>query len=144
MTGSGDPGRSRRRPRFTSRAAVLAIVFCAISLSLAYPVREYISQRRQIAELTAQRGQINTELRHLYARRRELADPAYIEQQARTRMHMCLPQQTCYVVIGRQHARPAAAAAHLAGTAWYRRVWTSVQHADTVPRPAAHHGRPAQ
>jgi cell division protein FtsB len=143
MTVPGDPGRSRRRPRFTSRAAVLAIVFCAIALSLAYPVREYISQRRQIAELTAQRGQINAELRHLYARRRELADPAYIEQQARTRMHMCLPQQTCYVVIGRQHARPAAAA-HLAGTPWYRRVLTSVQHADTAPRGAAHHGRPAQ
>ena len=28
------------RARFTSRAAVLAVVLCAIALSLAYPVRE--------------------------------------------------------------------------------------------------------
>ena len=46
----------RDRPRFTSRAAVLAVVLCAIALSLAYPVREYIGQRRQIDQLTAQRA----------------------------------------------------------------------------------------
>jgi len=43
------------RVRLTSRAAVLAVVVCAIALSLAYPVREYIAQRRQIDQLQAER-----------------------------------------------------------------------------------------
>ena len=32
----------RERARFTSRAAVLVVVVCAIALSLAYPVRDDI------------------------------------------------------------------------------------------------------
>jgi len=50
------------RPRFTSRAAVLAVVVCAIALSLAYPVREYIAQRRQIDQLQAQSQATTAEL----------------------------------------------------------------------------------
>ena len=38
------PGEDR--VRLTSRAAVLAVVICAIALSLAYPVREYIGAHR--------------------------------------------------------------------------------------------------
>jgi len=47
------PGRppGADRAKFTSRAAVLAVVLCAIALSLAYPVREYIAQRAAKAVL---------------------------------------------------------------------------------------------
>ncbi len=38
----------------TGRAALLAMVICAIMLSLAYSVREYIAQRQQIDQLLAQ------------------------------------------------------------------------------------------
>ena len=51
-----------QRARFTSRAAVLAVVVCAIALSLAYPVREYIAQRRQIDQLVAQSQATSAEL----------------------------------------------------------------------------------
>ena len=40
-----------RPTRLTGRAALLAVVICAIALSLAYPVREYIAQRQQIDQL---------------------------------------------------------------------------------------------
>jgi len=43
-----------RPTRLTGRAALLAVVICAIALSLAYPVREYIAQRQQIDQLLAQ------------------------------------------------------------------------------------------
>ncbi|MGO9294631.1 MAG: FtsB family cell division protein [Streptosporangiaceae bacterium] len=143
MTAPADPRRGRHRPRFTSRAAVLAIVVCAIAMSLAYPVREYLSQRRQIAELTVAREQIDAQLRRLAAQQRELRSPAYIEQQARDKLHMCLPTQTCYVVVGVGHhsARAAGSAAHPAGSPWYRRVWSSVQQADQVPRAASRTSR---
>ena len=125
----------RRRPqrqdraRLTSRAAVLAVVVCAIALSLAYPVREYIAQRRQIDQLQAQRSVVLGQLRQLEHQRQRLNDPAYIEQLARDRLHMCLRGQTCYVVIGTsQHHRGQAAAGGL--TPWYARLWESVQQAD--------------
>jgi cell division protein FtsB len=121
-----------RRPRFSGRAAVLAVVFCAITLSLAYPVREYISQRHQIDQLLAMHQQLSAQLRQLQARQRQLANPAYIAQQARDRLHMCLPKQTCYVIINPQPAG-LKAAARRAATPWYERLWASVQQADRTP-----------
>jgi cell division protein FtsB len=122
------------RARFTSRAAVLAVVLCAIALSLAYPVREYIAQRRQIDQLLAQSAQTQAQLARLQAEAARLNDPAYIEQQARDRLHYCMPRQTCYVIVGGQPARNPGAAAAVAGTPWYERLWSSVQQAD---RPAS-------
>ncbi len=58
LAGSG-PARSRTQ--FTGRAAVLAIVLCGIALSLAYPVREYISQRKQIDQLLAASARVKAE-----------------------------------------------------------------------------------
>jgi cell division protein FtsL len=128
-----EPGTAHRRSRFTSRAAVLAIVVCAIALSLAYPVREFIAQHRQIDQLEAQRQQIGAELRRLRAEQRELSSTAYIEQQARDKLHMCAPAQTCYVVInGSRHAGHAAAASG-AAEPWYQRVWSSLLQAGHKP-----------
>ena len=81
---------------------MLAVVICAIALSLAYPVREYIAQRRQIDQLVAQRqATVGRAGAGCSAEAAQLNDPAYIEQQARDRLHMCMPGQTCYVIIGR-------------------------------------------
>jgi cell division protein FtsB len=127
-----DSGSVRPRPRFTSRAAVLVVVVCAIALSLAYPVREYLAQLRQIDQLRAQQAQITAQLRQLRAERRELASPAYVQQQARDRLHMCLPAQTCYVIVsGNKHSAPAAHG-HVTVTPWYARLWSSVRQADEV------------
>jgi len=116
------------RARLTSRAAVLAVVICAIALSLAYPVREYIAQRRQIDQLQAERQMLNGQLASLQHVQQRLGDPAFIEQLARNKLHMCLRGETCYIVIGGQTAAPAAAAASL--TPWYERLWQSVQEAN--------------
>ena len=120
------------RARFTSRAAVLAVVICAIALSLAYPVREYIGQRRQIDQLEAQRQTIGVRVHRLEAEHRKLTDPAYVRQQARDRLHMCLPSQTCYVVIPGKHFAGLAAPASAPVTPWYERLWHSVRAANQV------------
>jgi cell division protein FtsL len=116
------------RARLTSRAAVLAVVICAIALSLAYPVREYIAQRRQIDQLQAERQMLNGQLASLQHQQQRLGDPAYIEQLARNKLHMCLRGETCYIVIGGQTAGSGAEAASL--TPWYERLWQSVQQAN--------------
>jgi cell division protein FtsL len=127
--GSPQPDRSR----LTTRAAVLAVVLCAVALSLAYPVREYIAQRRQIDQLEAQRQEIAVELGRLEQEQQQLSSNAYVEQQARDRLHMCLPTQKCYVIINRQWPAGKAATAHVPGTPWYERLWDSVRQADKAP-----------
>jgi cell division protein FtsL len=135
MTAPADPPpAARERARFTSRAAVLAVVICAIALSLAYPVREYIGQRRQIDQLEAQRQTIEIQLRRLDTLHHKLTSRSYVEQQARDQLHMCLPSQTCYVVIPlKPAAGKAAARASSPSTPWYERLWHSVRAANQAP-----------
>jgi cell division protein FtsL len=165
MTGSAggrgrpDPGLQppqSARSRLTSRAAVLAVVLCAIALSLAYPVREYIAQRRQIDQLEAQRQAIGLKLSQLQQEQKRLSGNAYVEQQAQDRLHMCLPKHKCYVIINPPRPAVKAPARPVPGTPWYERVWSSVQQADKAPsdkavsdkagsgRPASHHAAPGK
>jgi cell division protein FtsB len=121
---------ARPRPRLTSRAAVLAVVICAVALSLAYPVREYIAQRRQLDQLQAEHQIEAAQVSKLEAEQKRLTDPSYIEGQARARLNLCLPRETCYVVIdGRPGGGLPQPAAAKTG-AWYATLWKSVQQAD--------------
>src|ERR1700685_1264153 len=85
------------RSRFTSRAAVLAVVICAIALSLAYPVREYIAQRRQIDQLVTQQQNATNQVKKLEQQQARLSSPSYIEQIARQQLDMCFPGAQCYI-----------------------------------------------
>lgn len=118
------------RNRLTSRAAVLAVVICAVALSLAYPVREYIAQRRQIDQLQAQRQATLTKLGQLQHQQQRLKDPAYVEQLAMDRLHLCMPGTRCYVVIGAGPGSPSGHATAPGGPPWYERLWGSVKAAD--------------
>jgi cell division protein FtsB len=118
-----------RSTRLTGRAALLAVVICAIALSLAYPVREYIAQRQQIDQLLAQRAATSAQVKALQAQAAALGQASYVEQRARDDLHMCFPGEQCYQVIA--GAAPAASArAKRAGTPWYSRLWQSVQRAN--------------
>jgi cell division protein FtsL len=122
------------RPKLTSRAAVLAVVLCAISLTLAYPVREYIADHRQIDQIAAQNTQIAAAVKRQRAELRALESPSRIEQEARDGLHMCFPTQKCYEVIYPTVPQPRSHALHVA-TPWYGRLWKSVEAADaSTPR----------
>ncbi len=135
------PERRRPQPadraRFTSRAAVLAVVICAVALSLAYPVREYIAQRRQIDQLVAERQMTLEQLRSLQREQQRLNNPAYIEQLARQELNMCYPGTRCYVVEGSQPRIGTAQAAKAGPAPWYDKLWRSVQQADANPESTA-------
>jgi cell division protein FtsL len=118
------------RPHFTGRAAILAVVLCAIALSLAYPIREYIAQRRQIDQLQAQRQQLALHLKQLRQEQKRLHDPSYIEREARDRLHMCFPNQKCYVIIEPAPKNAQITTGRADGEPWYARLWKSVQQAN--------------
>ena len=119
-----------RSTRLTGRAALLAVVICAIALSLAYPVREYIAQRQQIDQLLAQQQSMAAQVKALQAEDSQMSQTWYIEQEAEDQLHMCFPSAQCYEVISGAPAKPSAARAQAAADPWYAKLWTSVQQAN--------------
>ena len=127
------PAAAPRTTRLTGRAAVLAVVICAIALSLAYPVREYVAQRRQIDQMVAQQQTMLAQVKSLRAQQAKLASPAYIEQLARQELDMCFPGAQCYIVEGGQPPATTAPAPRPGPAPWYAKLWQSVEQADASP-----------
>ena len=113
-----------RTTRLTGRAAVLAVVICAIVLSLAYPVREYVAQRRVLDQLVAQ------QVKSLEAQQVKLSSQSYIEQLARQELDMCFPGKQCYIVEGAQPVAGPARTSRPGPAPWYAKLWQSVEQAD--------------
>src|ERR1700751_4235145 len=122
-----------RSTRLTGRAAVRAAGICAVAPSLAYPVREYIAQRQQIDQLLAQQQTLSAQVQALQQQDTKLTQTWYIEQQARTQLHMGSPDKQCYEVIsGRPPGQPASSK-QSASDPWYDKVLQSVKRADAQP-----------
>jgi cell division protein FtsB len=128
-------GRSSRRTTLTGRAAVLALVLCALVVMLADPIRQYVGQRSQIAGQRSANAALQREVDALTAQQRLWSDPNYVRQQARERLYYVMPGETPFVVVGGQGTArsapggPRAAPQAAAGSAWYGRLWSSVQQA---------------
>jgi cell division protein FtsB len=122
---------SASRAHLTSRAAILAIVVCAIALSLAYPIREYIAQRREIAELRQEQRAAQQQVEQLAKHKQRLGDESYIKREARRRLHYCMPGEKCYVVLDGSGGFGNAQREHAPRTPpWYVTLWRSVEAAD--------------
>ncbi|GAB1821195.1 FtsB family cell division protein [Herbidospora sp. RD11066] len=120
-----------KRPQLTGRAAILAVVVCAIAMSLAYPVREFLAQRRQIAQLEQQQAKALSDLRSLEEERKRLEDPEYIKRAAREKLHFCEPGAHCYGVLEDKTKTSAATGPRKpAVSPWYISLWQSVEAAD--------------
>jgi cell division protein FtsB len=122
-----------RPTKLTGRAALLAIVICAIALSLAYPVREYIAQRQQIDQLLALQQANAAQVQALEQQDGKLTQTWYVEQQAEDELHMCFPHEQCYEVVSGQSTQAAKAKQQAATNPWYATLWQSVQRADAEP-----------
>src|SRR6516162_5396450 len=127
------PPASPRTTRLTSRAAVLAVVICAIALSLAYPVRSYLAQRQQIDQLVAQQHTMLDQVKNLEAEQAKLSERSYIEQLARQELDMCFPGTQCYVVEGSQPLINGTRDQQSGPAPWYAKLWRSVEQADASP-----------
>jgi cell division protein FtsL len=131
------PAAAPRTTRLTGRAAVLAVVICAIALSLAYPVREYVAQRRQIDNMVAQQQTMLAQVKNLEAEQAKLSSPSYIEQLARQELDMCFPGTQCYIVEGGQPLISTARSPRPGPAPWYAKLWQSVEQADANPKSPA-------
>jgi len=135
-----DPARTGATG-LTTRAAVLGLVVCAMVVSAALPLREYLAQRGAIAKAVATQRTQEQQVRALEAEKQRLQDPAYIASEARRRLHFVLPGETAYILVppsaGPAPRRSRDARAELpAGpeAPWYSQLYDSVRAADS-PAP---------
>lgn len=121
-----------RRNRLTGRAALLALVMCSLVVALAYPIRQYVSQRSDIADQRRKAEEAGRELDRLRDEKARWQDPAYVEQQARLHLHFVRPGETGYIVQDGtgSAAGPAPKSKDRAGQPWYDTLWQGVDSAD--------------
>jgi cell division protein FtsB len=113
------------------RAAILAVVVCVLTLTIAGPVRTYFSQRTEQQQLATAESQLRSQIANLEQQKGKLADPAYIAAQARERLGFVMPGDTPYQV-----QLPAGALAPTAPPAppptahsnqpWYTALWHTI------------------
>jgi cell division protein FtsB len=126
-------GRTPRRGRLTGRAALLALTLCALVVALAYPTRQYLAQRSQIAGQGEQARQVRLRVEQLQEQKARWDDPDYVRAQARAQLHYVMPGETGYTMAG----QPGGTGPHgdsASGTAadrpWYDNLWDGVNAAD--------------
>jgi cell division protein FtsB len=126
------------RPRaLTSRATVLIALVVALALAYTYPLRVYLEQESQIAEMeratAAQRAEIEETAKKLAKWR----DDDYLRIQARERYFYVRPGETPLLVVNDTEgaARKAAEQAPAAvPDRWYDTLWSSVEAANAEPQ----------
>jgi cell division protein FtsB len=128
--------RPVRRNKLTGRAALLALVLCALVVALAYPTRQYIAQRGDIADQRRAAEAAKKQVEKLREEKARWEDPDYVAAQARERLHYVLPGETGYQVAGPVTTSSANGQGTAADTAahrpWYDNLWDGVDQADAV------------
>jgi cell division protein FtsB len=132
--GNADAARLGRQTALTARAAILLLAVASVVVAIALPLKIWLGQRGDIARLTAQTHQTQARLGQLNADHRRWQDPGYVEAQARQRLHLVVPGQKTFVVLGKDHSSRLAAARHRAAVTtgpWYSQFWQSDKAAGT-------------
>ncbi|MGK5680926.1 FtsB family cell division protein [Actinoplanes sp. URMC 104] len=122
------------RPRaLTGRAMVLIIVFVALALAYTYPLRVYLAQESEIAQLEADQARQRELIAQKSQELQKWQDPEYLRAQAREKLFYVRPGETPLLVLN----DPAGAAADAGQKApaaapdrWYDTLWSSVRAAD--------------
>ncbi|MGW1893173.1 FtsB family cell division protein [Streptomyces sp. NPDC002004] len=122
--------RQARRSRLTGRAAILVLVFCSMVVAIAYPMREYVSQRAEIADLRRQQERERQRVEELRDEKARWQDDSYARQRIRDRLHYVMPGETGYTVVDPEAAHRTRTTQGAADRPWYSNVWDGVDKAD--------------
>jgi cell division protein FtsB len=120
----------------TGRLAVLALVLAVVVVALALPVRGFLAQRAEIAELTARKAAAEAAIAQLQETKRLWGDDAYVRTQARSRLHYVMPGESGYVVVTPEpeptESRPVAPVGEVTTpvTPWFTTLWDSARAVD--------------
>jgi cell division protein FtsB len=112
----------------TRRAAILALVVCALALTVAVPLRNFLTQREELAHLEQQQAFESRQLAELDRQRDQLRDPAYVAAQARERLGYVKSGEIPYVVqLPGDAGAPETSVAPGGPVVWFDRLWSDVR-----------------
>ncbi len=103
----------------------------ALAVTLAWPARALLDQRREVAALRAENQATLQRISDTQAALDRWQDRAYVESQARARLHFVRPGETAYVVVGPGEQTPQVTAppVEVAKAPWFDTLWKSVEGA---------------
>ncbi|MGX7825319.1 FtsB family cell division protein [Actinokineospora sp. 24-640] len=110
----------------TRRAAILVTVVCALALSVAVPLRTYLSQRSDVQMEQQRQAELRAEVDELVRRRTELADPEQVRAEARARLRFVMPGETPYMVELPSDTETGVPATPVPRQPWYQNLWESM------------------
>ncbi len=122
----------KQRGSLTGRAAVLALVFGLLVLTLAVPVRSWFAQRAEISGLEASVPAARERVAELQILQERWADPAFVVAEARRRLHFVMPGEVGYTTTGAAGLPAEAALVGVRAGTWYDKIWIAVEQADQL------------
>jgi cell division protein FtsB len=134
------------------KAIILAMVVCALALTLSVPMRTYFSQRSEATELAQERRELEADLARLRDRRAQQQDPAFIRSEAKDRLRLVMPGETPYIVQVpgiEAPPRPSGPTQSKSPDPWYTDLWHTIAEPPPAepgpesPEPAAESVPPA-
>ncbi|MBU6311249.1 MAG: septum formation initiator family protein [Actinomycetales bacterium] len=115
----------------------LIVVLAALAVTLAIPVRAWLTQRAEISALEADVAAAQIRVADLQQELEDWNDPAFVIAQARSRLHFVFPGEVGYVVLGSDDrpVTPDTTAAQRP-VPWYEQLWESTRQADLAGAPS--------
>jgi cell division protein FtsB len=128
---------SRATSQLIRQIAVLGLVFCAVALALAVPLRNYLAQRADLGVEISKQQQGETTLAARTQEQAALADPAYIASEAKRRLQYVKPGDTVYYVHAPALPGPTATAAPSVAPSvpWYSHLWDTLSDPTQTAAP---------
>lgn len=115
------------------RAGIITLVLLVTTLSLAVPLRSFIRQSDDNAALAAELSERENNIAEMRSELERWKDPAYVEEQARSRLGYVMPGETAYLVVDENGVASGGSLSTTANKAptesWYERFWASVEDA---------------
>jgi cell division protein FtsB len=118
----------------SGRAAALGVLLFVLTLAYAFPLRTYLAQQAEIAQLEEDQRVQRERIQALVEQVARWGDEEYVKDQALRRLQLVEVNEQVYIVSMEQP--PADQGGPATPPSWYEQVWSSVQTADDPPLPS--------
>ena len=127
------PGPARARFRLTRRATILALALCAVVVTIAYPLQEYLSENSQLDSINRQNATLSGQVSQLQRQIGLWNDPDFVRIQVRGQLHYVMPGEEGFTVPGPANGTEPLGLPTPAPSPWYEKLWNSVKSPSADP-----------